>query len=153
MSHQNPAGEIVPLLKSALKLLVIHLRKQKFAATASPRPAAPGSAKATGGDVATATRHIPAAVKRAVWERDGGQCTFVSDADHRCDARTRLEFDHIEAVARGGKATTENIRLRCAPHNQYAAECAFGAGFMERKRAEAQRAGHGGTRWRGPSAR
>ena len=32
------------------------------------------------------------------------------------------------------------IRLRCRAHNQYAAECAFGAGFMSRKREAAQRA-------------
>jgi hypothetical protein len=152
MSHQVRAGEIAPVLKCALKMWVGHLRKQKFAATACPRPAARGSAKATGGDVATATRHIPAAVKRAVRERDGGQCTFVSDAAHRCGARTRLEFDHIEAVARGGKATTENIRLRCRVHNQYTAECTFGAEFMERKRAEAQRAGRRGKDGSVPTA-
>jgi hypothetical protein len=32
------------------------------------------------------------------------------------------------------------VRLRCRTHNQYAAECAFGAGFMSRKREVAQRA-------------
>ena len=32
------------------------------------------------------------------------------------------------------------VRIRCRVHNQYAAECAFGAGFMSRKREAAQRA-------------
>ena len=32
------------------------------------------------------------------------------------------------------------VRLRCASHNQYAAECAFGAEFMANKREEALRA-------------
>jgi hypothetical protein len=32
------------------------------------------------------------------------------------------------------------IRLRCRAHNQYAAECAFGADFMSRKREAAQHA-------------
>jgi hypothetical protein len=32
----------------------------------------------------------------------------------------------------------EGLRLRCRAHNQYAAECAFGAEFMRRKREEAQ---------------
>jgi hypothetical protein len=45
-----------------------------------------------------------------------------------------LDFDHREPVARGGEATAENLRLVCRAHNQYAAECSFGAGFMERKR-------------------
>src|SRR5574342_574860 len=85
-------------------------------------------------------RHIPAQVKRAVWERDGGRCTFVSEAGHRCPARTRLEFDHVEPVARGGRASVGGIRLRCRAHNQYAAECAFGTAFMSHKRREARRA-------------
>jgi hypothetical protein len=43
-------------------------------------------------------------------------------------------------VARGGQATVDNLRLRCRSHNQYDAECTFGAGFMERKREEAREA-------------
>ena len=73
-------------------------------------------------------------------ERDGGRCTFTSDNGRRCPATTRLEFDHIEPVARGGQATAENVRLRCKAHNQYEAEQTFGAGFMSRKREEAQHA-------------
>jgi hypothetical protein len=75
-----------------------------------------------------------------VWARDGGQCTFVSAAGHRCEARTRPEFDHVESVARGGHASVNGVRLRCRTHNQYAAECEFGAGFMSRKREAAQHA-------------
>ena len=33
----------------------------------------------------------------------------------------------------------ENIQIRCAGHNQHAAERTFGTGFMEEKRAEARR--------------
>jgi hypothetical protein len=58
----------------------------------------------------------------------------VSDAGHRCGERARLEFDHVEPVARGGQATVAGLRLRCRAHNQYEAERAFGAGFMEHKR-------------------
>ena len=130
MSHQNPAGEIVPVLKSALKFFVGHLEKQKFAATTRP-----GHSRPRG----NATRHIPAEVMRAVWQRDGGRCTFVSDSGQRCPARKFLEFDHAVLVARGGEATAENIRLRCRAHNQYDAECTFGVGFMDQKRDEARR--------------
>jgi hypothetical protein len=134
MSHQVRAGEIAPVLKCALKMWVGHLRKQKFAATDRPGPARPS----------TFTRHIPAAVNRAVWARDGGQCAFVSDTGHRCQARALLEYDHVEPVARGGEARAESVRLLCRSHNQYAAACTFGAEFMKRKRAEAQRGGHKG---------
>jgi 5-methylcytosine-specific restriction endonuclease McrA len=85
-------------------------------------------------------RHIPAPIRRAVWERDQGQCTFVSESGTRCQERRFLEFDHIEPVARGGRATVEGMRLRCQAHNQYEAERVFGAGFMSRKREEARNA-------------
>jgi len=77
---------------------------------------------------------------RAVWERDQGQCTFVGESGKRCPARKFLEFDHIEPAARGGQATVENLRLRCRGHNAYAAERAFGAGFMTEKREAARSA-------------
>jgi 5-methylcytosine-specific restriction endonuclease McrA len=130
MSHQVPTGEIVPVLKCALKLLVAHLEKRKFAATSRPRDSRP----------ATSARHIAAAVRRVVRERDGGQCTYISDSGKRCPARTLLEFDHEVPVARGGEATAENIRLRCRGHNQYAAECTFGTEFMSDKREAARHA-------------
>src|SRR4029077_17656893 len=58
----------------------------------------------------------------------------------RCSARKFLEFDHIEPVARGGRATVEGIRLRCRAHNQYEAERTFGAEFMSAKREQARKA-------------
>jgi 5-methylcytosine-specific restriction endonuclease McrA len=118
---------MVLVLKGALKLAKTELEKRKFAATDRPGHSRPGSSP----------RHIPAAVKREVWERDEGRCTFVSESGRRCEERARLEYDHIEPVARGGEATAENVRLACRSHNQYAAERAFGAEFMERKRREA----------------
>jgi 5-methylcytosine-specific restriction endonuclease McrA len=130
MSHQVRAGEILPVLNGALRCFVAQLEKRKYAATRCPRPSKPGSS----------SRHIPAAVKRAVRERDGDRCAFVSESGQRCSERTRLEFDHIEPVSRGGNSTVENLRLLCRAHNQYAAEREFGAEFMEQKRAEAQHA-------------
>jgi hypothetical protein len=73
-------------------------------------------------------------VKRAVWQRDGGQCTFKSESGRRCEARRGLEFDHAREFARGGEASVDGIRLRCRGHNQYTAEQTFGAGFMQQKR-------------------
>ena len=70
----------------------------------------------------------------AVWSRDGGRCTFVSQSGKRCNARSFLEFDHIEPVARGGLSRLGNIRIRCRVHNQSAAELAYGSGFMHEKR-------------------
>jgi 5-methylcytosine-specific restriction endonuclease McrA len=132
LGHAVPSGEVAEVLDRALDALIGQLERRKFAATSRPRP----PQKRTGSN----PRHVPAKVRRAVWERDGGRCTFVSTAGHRCEARTRIELDHIEPVARGGTATVNGMRLRCRAHNQYAAECAFGAGFMNRKREVAERA-------------
>ena len=132
LSHQLPAGEIAEVLDRALDALIAQLERRKLAATTRPRP----QPRRSSAD----PRHIPAEVKRAVWERDGGQCTFMSEAGHRCPARTLLEFDHIDEVARGGRGTVANVRLACRAHNQYAAACTFGTGFMSHKRQEAQEA-------------
>ena len=132
LGHSVPSGELAQVLDRALDALIARLEQRKFAAANRPRPRRPSANP----------RHVPAEVRRAVWERDGGRCTFVSDAGHRCPARTRLEFDHVEPVARCGRATVDGMRLRCRAHNQHAAECAFGVGFMSRKREAAQRAAH-----------
>jgi len=72
------------------------------------------------------SRNIPPEVQRAVCQRDGDQCAFVSKDGHRCTERTFLEFHHILPYALGGQATIENISLRCRRHNQYEAELVFG---------------------------
>jgi len=130
LSHQVPSGSPAEVLKRALKSLIRDLKRTKFAAT--DRPQAPRKR------AASRTRHIPAHVKRAVRERDGFQCTFVSASGRRCESRTRLEFDHVQEFARGGEATVDGIRLRCRVHNQYTAEQTFGAQFMNRKREQAR---------------
>jgi 5-methylcytosine-specific restriction endonuclease McrA len=71
------------------------------------------------------SRHVPAAVRREVWARDGGQCAFVG-RDGRCPERARLEFHHVVAYADGGATNVSNLELRCRAHNQYEAELTFG---------------------------
>jgi 5-methylcytosine-specific restriction endonuclease McrA len=131
LSHQIRPGDVATVLDRALDALITKLEKRKFAATEKPR--------STRRPV-TNKRCIPAHVRRAVWKRDGGQCTFVSAEGKRCSARTMLEFDHWKERSRGGAATVENIRLRCRGHNQYAAERTYGREFMREKREEASEA-------------
>ena len=77
-------------------------------------------------------------MKRAVRQRDGGRCAFVSESGLRCEARSRLEFHHVREFARGGTATVEGIQLRCRAHNQFEAERTFGTEFMREKREQAR---------------
>jgi hypothetical protein len=129
LSHQLPSGDIAAIFERALDALIPQLEKATFAATDRPHPG-----RRRNGD----TRTIPADVMRAVWERDQGQCTFVSESGHRCQARKFIEFDHVLEFARGGEATIDGIRLLCHAHNQHQAERTFGAEFMRHKRIAAK---------------
>ena len=65
-------------------------------------------------------RSIPAAVRREVWRRDQGCCSYVDrHTGRRCGSRFFLEIDHIVPVARGGGAEPANLRLSCAAHHRY----------------------------------
>lgn len=133
LGHQVPTGDLAAALDKALDALIPLLEKNKFAATSRPQSEPRPSRTSSN------ARHVPAAVKREVWKRDRGQCTHAAENGRRCVSRTRLEFDHVHEFARGGEASVEGIRLRCRAHNQFTAECTFGAGFMERKRVQARR--------------
>lgn len=130
----RPGSNLSSIFERALELLVTHLEKRKFAQSDRPR-----ASRAIPYD----PRVIPAEVKRAVNARDGGRCTFVGP-NGRCDSRA-VEFDHVLPVARGGKATIENLRLRCRPHNQYAADLEFGREFMNEKRGAADKLRRGSS--------
>jgi hypothetical protein len=128
LGHSVSKGDLDRLLARVLDLAIPQLEKQKFGATPRPR---------SGNGKSSNRRTIPARVRRAVWKRDGGRCTFVSESGRRCEARKPLEFDHVLEVARGGEATVDGVRLLCRAHNQHAAERTFGTEFMRRKRIAA----------------
>jgi len=131
LRREIPDGDAGAIVERALRVLLEKVEKAKFAATkprpARIRPGADGSRLPSEARTpAPHSRHIPAAVQRTAWRHDGGQCGFISKDGKRCRARAFLEFHHLQAHAKGGPATAENIRLRCWRHNQYEAERVFG---------------------------
>jgi 5-methylcytosine-specific restriction endonuclease McrA len=65
------------------------------------------------------SRYIPAAVRRAVWRRDQGCCSFVDrHSGQRCSSRYRLEIDHVVPFALGGANELSNLRLHCRAHHR-----------------------------------
>jgi 5-methylcytosine-specific restriction endonuclease McrA len=85
-------------------------------------------------------RHIPASVKRAVWLRDAGRCSYVDNRGQHCRETAGLEFHHRTPYAQGGASDADNVTLHCRAHNGLAAERDFGRDFMERsKRGEPSR--------------
>jgi hypothetical protein len=126
MRHAVPNGDPAVVFDRALTLLLTELEKAKVGSTGRPGPR---RASAAG------SRHIPAEVKRAVWRRDGGRCTFEGSRG-RCAETGFREFHHVRPFAVGGAAKEANIELRCAAHNQYEADLFFGTGepLMVRER-------------------
>lgn len=122
LSHTHGAASFEILLAEAMKRALTAWRQRRRGATDKPRPPRP----------LAPSRTIPAHVRRAVWERDGGQCTFVAADGTRCAATYRLELHHDQAFARGGAATVENIRTMCPIHNDLLARADFGDAHMNR---------------------
>jgi hypothetical protein len=76
-------------------------------------------------------RHVPASVRRAVFERDEGRCTYADGSGRRCAETHGLELHHVTAFAQGGEHTEANLTLRCRSHNALAAEEDFGRELIE----------------------
>ena len=127
MRHQVPDGDVGVVVTRALALLVERLEQMKLAATKRPRASTRASA--------SRTRAVPAAVRRAVWARDGGRCAFVGSR-LRCTETGFLEFHHVHPFAADGEATVANIEVRCRAHNQHEANMFFGAPPTARERPE-----------------
>jgi hypothetical protein len=83
-------------------------------------------------------RHVPAAVRRAVFERDEARCTYTDPLGRRCAETHRLEVHHLKAFARGGEHTVDNLTLRCHAHNALAAEEDFGRQLIELARGASE---------------
>ena len=106
-------------------------------ATAAPKPVLSvssdgGPSDASAGAAAHATRdsvhnshqspprrHIPAAVRRHVWQRDGGRCCYRDPlSGRRCTSSHLLQIDHLLPVAQGGGPEPDNLELSCFAHHR-----------------------------------
>ena len=155
MRRELPDGDLAAIFDQGVRLLLEKVEKAKFGVGVIRRPetvkaggvggayetrirfktdseseSVPVEPRNEGGNALRRregpSRHIPSAVKRAVWRRDGGQCAFVSTVGRRCTERAFLELHHIHPHALDGPATVANISLRCRRHNAYEAGLVFG---------------------------
>jgi 5-methylcytosine-specific restriction endonuclease McrA len=138
LSHAVPSGDVDEVLGRAFDAAIQAFERRRFAKR--EQRADDSNVRPRRDRLCKSARHIPADIRRAVHERDGARCTFVSATGRRCEETRFLQFDHILPLARGGTSTAENLRLRCRAHNQFEAERMFGAGFMAEKRASARSA-------------
>jgi hypothetical protein len=95
-------------------------------------------ANARGGSSQKRSRHIPASLRREVYERDVGRCTYVDVRGERCRETRFLELHHLLPFAKGGPHQASNLALRCAAHNRLAAEQDFGPELILERREGAR---------------
>jgi 5-methylcytosine-specific restriction endonuclease McrA len=129
LRHRVPDGDLAAIIDAALDVLIERVKKDRFASGRNPRRPLPQPAQET------SSRHIPDEIKRAVYERDAGRCTFTDERGRRCAETGKLEFDHIDGFARTHLHQADRIRLLCRAHNQHEADRAYGRAFMERVRS------------------
>jgi hypothetical protein len=137
-----PGADLAAVIEDAVTEKLERLEARRFGLTKTPRkglPQAPAPAQAhrrhlSQAPTKPASRHVPAAVRRAVHERDGGRCRFVDEQGRRCTARHGLEFHHRHPVALGGDHSPRSVALVCKAHNLYLAEVDYGRAVMARHR-------------------
>jgi hypothetical protein len=123
LSHSHLGGSAEEILEAGLDLLLERHAKRRGLVSKprrEPRPAKPA--------------HVPAHVKRAVWERDGGRCQWALDGGGICGSTHQVELDHVVPRGRGGPSTIGNMRVLCRTHNLLAARKVYGDAWMDRFR-------------------
>lgn len=116
-----PSGDLAALFERALDALLEKETRKRFGTGRPRRERAPKEG----------SRHVPVEVKRAVWDRDGSQCTFVDAEGRRCCERSHLTLEHREPFALGGPSNLENLCLLCSAHNLASAREFFGTRQIE----------------------
>jgi hypothetical protein len=132
-----PDGDLAAAIEQAVTEKLDRLEARRFGKAVAPRE--------TGVDSSPDSRYIPAAIRRAVVDRDGRQCSYRDERGRRCSERHRLEYHHRAPYGMGGDRGVTNIALVCPAHNQYLADCDYGRGKMSRHRRSGESAA-------GPSA-
>ena len=123
LSHAVPSGDLGALFERALDALLEKETRKRFGA-GQPRKARALTA---------GSRRVPVEVVRAVWERDGAQCTFVDEEGHRCGERRFLTLEHRQPFAMGGPSDADNLCLLCSAHNLASARNVFGPRHIDEK--------------------
>ena len=128
MRPSVPDGDLGAIVEQAVTEKLQRLEARRFARTQAPRKTLWQS------QTSPTTRQIPAAVKRAVYERDGGRCRYEDEQGRRCTARQGLEFHHRRPFGCGGDHSVANVSLACKCHNGYLAEVDYGRETIARHR-------------------
>ena len=100
MRSSVPDGDLAAIVEQAVTEKLQRLEARRFARTKAPRKTLSQS------QTSPTTRQIPAAVKRAVYERDGGRCRYQDEQGD--DARRARGSSSITGVPSATAATTRS---------------------------------------------
>lgn len=133
-AHSNPRLTYGDLY---MKLAAQELKKKDFArkpedskresaassgetSASAKRPAASVSESSTSAPKSNPrARAARGNVKRVVWQREGGGCSYVDPVSgRRCNSKHFAQTDHIRPWSHGGETVVENLRVLCAAHNR-----------------------------------
>jgi 5-methylcytosine-specific restriction endonuclease McrA len=145
MGSRAPDGDLAAVIEQAVTEKLERLESRRFGQTKAPRKGPRQMQRETELESSTSSRHIPAAVRRAVRERDLDRCRYVDEQGRRCPERHRLEYHHRHPFGLGGDHSVENIGLMCRAHNAYMAEHDYGREAMASHRRARSRASQTGT--------
>jgi len=134
LRHAYPHGKLEDIINEALEALLEKkdperriARMEKAAVGKEEKSAAPkGNQKEERSAGSIQSRYIPQEIRRKVWKRDRGECSYQAPDGKRCAERGALEIDHIHPFALGGDSATQNLQLLCRTHNHYRAQQTFG---------------------------
>jgi hypothetical protein len=127
LGHQLSDQQYASLFEELADLAIRKLEPQPKKEKSAPPTSEPIKKEET----VSETRYIPAKVKRAVWARDQGQCSYVGPDGLRCDSKYALQYEHVIPFGKRGKSTFENLKLLCVSHNQFSAIQAYGLPKMQ----------------------
>jgi 5-methylcytosine-specific restriction endonuclease McrA len=152
MGSRVPNADLGTIIEQAVTEKLERLEVRRFAQTRARSNSSirekPGDApKTEEARRSPSSRHIPAAVRRAVRQRDGDRCRYTDTQGRRCEERHRLEFHHRHPFGLGGDHSVANVGLMCRAHNAYMAEYDYGREAMARHRPPRSGAPESGVDW------
>jgi hypothetical protein len=133
MRAEVPDGDLAAIIERAVSEKLQRLEARRYGKTKAPRRTLADTVTTPG------SRDVPAALRRAVYARDEGRCTFVDAQGRRCPERHRLEFHHDCPFGKGGDTNLVNVKLLCEQHNRYLAEVDYGKATVQARVAASRR--------------
>ncbi len=130
LSHSHPNASFSELIKH---LALDYVKKMDPLLKKEPKKSAKDKQRSK---TLTPRKAIPAATRRAAFQRARGKCEYRDPQTGRvCGSREKVQLDHKLPKALGGTHDLRNVRCLCRQHNLLAAEQMLGAELMSRYRS------------------